>query len=330
MHGYYLSLLKTQFEPLNISMSQILAGSGVHEDQVTDSLTVSPSQLDRICANSATLSGDPQFGLQLGLTVNLIERGIIGYALMTSATVEDALKLLIRYNRPILPSLNIKLRKCEGGAELIASAPELPQELRRVYTEILFAAVISNGRILLGGARAAPDLSLEYEPENGRELYHLIFGERAEFDAGKTALFFNDVKLATPIAGANPLSQEIFRRECDRILAIDSHRGSVSERVQQVLLQAGADFPNAAAIASTLNMSESTLQRRLAKEGCRYQQLLDQVRYRVSREYLSGTNLSVAEIAQLLGFSDAANFRRSFKRWSDTTPSMYRSANGAE
>ncbi|MBT8139094.1 MAG: AraC family transcriptional regulator [Gammaproteobacteria bacterium] len=329
MHGYYLSLLQQQFAPLNISMGQILAGSGVHEDQVTDSLTVSPSQLDRICANSAALSGDPQFGLQLGLTVNLVERGIIGYALMTSATVEDALKLLIRYNRPILPSLHIKLRKCEGGAELITSAPELPQELKRAYTEILYAAIMSNGRILIGGARVAPTLTLDYEPEKSRDMYHLIFGDRVVFGADKTSLLFDEINLATPISGANPLSQEIFRRECDRILAIDSHRGSVSERVQQVLLQAGADFPNAAAIASKLNMSESTLQRRLAKEGCRFQQLLDQVRYRVSREYLSGTNLSVAEIAQLLGFSDAANFRRSFKRWSNTTPSMFRSSNTA-
>jgi AraC-like DNA-binding protein len=41
-------------------------------------------------------------------------------------------------------------------------------------------------------------------------------------------------------------------------------------------------------------------------------------------EYLQGTNLPVAEIANLLGFSDAANFRRSFKRWSATTPSAVR------
>ena len=71
-------------------------------------------------------------------------------------------------------------------------------------------------------------------------------------------------------------------------------------------------------------MSESTLQRHLAKEGVRYQQMLDQVRYRLAREYLQGTTLPVAEIASLTGFSDAANFRRSFRRWSGTTPSAFR------
>jgi AraC-like DNA-binding protein len=73
-------------------------------------------------------------------------------------------------------------------------------------------------------------------------------------------------------------------------------------------------------------MSESTLQRRLANEGCRYQQLLDQVRYRLAKEYLVGTTLPVAEIACLLGFSDTTNFRRAFKRWSHGTPSVLRAA----
>jgi len=71
-------------------------------------------------------------------------------------------------------------------------------------------------------------------------------------------------------------------------------------------------------------MSESTLQRRLAKEGCKFQQLLDQVRYRLAMEYLQGTHLPVTEVALLLGYSSAANFRRSFKRWSGVTPADIR------
>ncbi|MFT6310402.1 MAG: AraC-like DNA-binding protein [Porticoccus sp.] len=96
--------------------------------------------------------------------------------------------------------------------------------------------------------------------------------------------------------------------------------------MQQILLQAGSEFPNSARVAQLLHVSESTLQRHLSKEGNRFQSLLDQVRYRLAGEYLEGTNLPVAEIACLLGFRDAANFRRSFKRWSGTTPSLVRQA----
>jgi AraC-like DNA-binding protein len=77
-------------------------------------------------------------------------------------------------------------------------------------------------------------------------------------------------------------------------------------------------------IAKQMYMSESTLQRRLAAEGVRYQELLDQVRHRLAIEYLQGTQLPIAEITQLLGFSNPANFRRAFKRWSAKSPSEVR------
>jgi AraC-like DNA-binding protein len=99
----------------------------------------------------------------------------------------------------------------------------------------------------------------------------------------------------------------------------------VSERVQEVLLQSGTEFPTSKLVANQLHMSESTLQRRLTKEGYKFQQLLDQVRNKLAYEYLTSTQLTINEIAALLGFSDAANFRKSFKRCSKKTPSTIRS-----
>jgi AraC-like DNA-binding protein len=77
-------------------------------------------------------------------------------------------------------------------------------------------------------------------------------------------------------------------------------------------------------MAQRLHISESTLQRRLAKEGTKYQGLLDEVRYRLALEYLHSTHLGTDEIAHLLGFNNATNFRRAFKRWSSMTPSEAR------
>jgi len=77
-------------------------------------------------------------------------------------------------------------------------------------------------------------------------------------------------------------------------------------------------------VAQRLSISESTLQRRLAKEGTKYQQLLDQIRFRLALEYLQTTDLPIAEIAALLDYDNPANFRKAFKRWSSTTPSKIR------
>jgi AraC-like DNA-binding protein len=245
---------------------------------------------------------------------------------MTSETTGDALKLLVRYNRVILPSIGIEIHRGESGLELWVKAAHLPQALQRFYTEVLYAAIINSGSILLGRQTATINLQLNYAPPSDLQLYHTIFGPDVRFNAVRSAMFFDNESLDSAISTSNPIARDIFRRECDRLISRGTDGGMVGERVQQILLQAGSEFPTSAKVAALLHMSESTLQRHLAKEGYRYQQLLDQVRYRLALEYLNGTNLPVAEIASLLGFSDATNFRRSFKRWSNSTPSAVRTS----
>ena len=329
MDSYYIATLLKVLEPTGISSAQLLKNTGVHDFDTKTALNLTACQLDIASSNALELSKNNQLGLGIGSQISIASQGIFGYALMTSATTGDALKLLVRYNRGIMPSIGIELQQHEGELELWVRAAHLPQALQRFYTEVLFAAVVNNGSILLGRQVADLNVRFGYSPPPDISQYQSIFGDEVGFNTVRSAMFFNNDNLDSPISTSNPIARDIFRRECDRLISRDSEGGMVSERVQQILLQAGSEFPTGAKVAGKLHMSESTLQRHLAKEGNRYQQLLDQVRYRLALEYLNGTNLPVAEIASLLGFSDATNFRRSFKRWSQTTPSAIRTSNGA-
>lgn len=329
MHAYYLSTLLKVLEPCGVSREELLQNTGVVDSGPLGALSLTAGQLDTACSNALAFSKDSQLGLKFGSQISIASQGIFGYALMTSATIGDALNLLVRYNRVILPSIGIELQRHEHQLELWVKAAHLPQDLQRFYTEVLYAAIINSGSILLGRQTAIINLQLGYSPPEDLKLYHAIFGPQLRFDSARSAMFFDYASLDSAISTSNPVARDIFRRECDRLVMRDVSGGMVSERVQHILLQAGSEFPTSAGVASLLHMSESTLQRHLAKEGNRFQQLLDQLRYRLAREYLQGTNLPVAEIACLLGFSDAANFRRSFKRWSGATPTDLRSAGAA-
>lgn len=59
-------------------------------------------------------------------------------------------------------------------------------------------------------------------------------------------------------------------------------------------------------------MSLRGLQRRLAAEGPRYTALLDETRSELAQQYVRQSQLSLTEIAFLLGFSEPANFARAF------------------
>ncbi|MGB5621878.1 MAG: helix-turn-helix transcriptional regulator, partial [Gammaproteobacteria bacterium] len=78
-------------------------------------------------------------------------------------------------------------------------------------------------------------------------------------------------------------------------------------------------------VADRLHLSERSLRRRLAAESTSYRKLLNQVRETLARAYLLDTGLRVEEIAERLGYSDAANFSHAFRRWTGTSPGRFRS-----
>jgi AraC-like DNA-binding protein len=68
-------------------------------------------------------------------------------------------------------------------------------------------------------------------------------------------------------------------------------------------------------MARELNMSPRTLFRRLSEEGISYQQILDEMRKEMAEWYLRKTREPIESIADRLGYADASNFSRTFRRW---------------
>ena len=326
MISFVLPVLIDLLAEQGISKTQLLENTGLEGFDLSTAQFFSAGQSDEICSKAVALSGDRLLGIKLGVRLDMVSLGILGYALMTSATVDDVLKLLVRYKRALLPSMRIELIPGEGSVELRSAAPHLPQALEQFYKDALYAGLVTNLNLLTDNHAAAAILELNYGQPEDKAFYESVFGSKILFNSSRCGLTFDAECLAVTISTSDAVAQDVFRRECDRILASDSYSGAVSDRVKQLLLLSRSEFPTAAAVAQQMYMSESTLQRRLAKEGSRFQQLLDQVRYRLALEYLAGTDLPASEIAALLGFNNSANFRRSFKRWSGTTPAHIRQA----
>ena len=90
---------------------------------------------------------------------------------------------------------------------------------------------------------------------------------------------------------------------------------ALSRTIRVACLDSRGSFPTAEAMARQLGHSVRTLHRRLADEGTNYQEIVDQVRRSLALEFLQNTSLTVEEIAERVGFSEASNFRKAFKRW---------------
>jgi AraC-like DNA-binding protein len=97
------------------------------------------------------------------------------------------------------------------------------------------------------------------------------------------------------------------------------------QRVEEALVELlPSGRTRATDVARELAMSPRTLQRRLAAEGTTWLEVLNGVRARLARHYLSSTGMGPAEVSFLLGFEDPNSLFRAFQRWTGTTPEAWR------
>ena len=84
--------------------------------------------------------------------------------------------------------------------------------------------------------------------------------------------------------------------------------------------------PDQVAVAKKLNVSVRQLQRELQERGFTFKGLVEEVRKDLATQYLSEKTKTIGEITYLLGYTEPANFGRSFKKWTGQTPGEFRAA----
>ncbi|MBD1588849.1 AraC family transcriptional regulator [Pseudomonas typographi] len=101
-------------------------------------------------------------------------------------------------------------------------------------------------------------------------------------------------------------------------------RYDICYRVKKILLAAPAALPAQGEVARLLNLSSRTLRRRLESENSSYNQVVEEVRTQLAVRFLLESSLSTEAISERLSYSDAANFRHAFRRWTGITPRAFR------
>jgi AraC-like DNA-binding protein len=99
--------------------------------------------------------------------------------------------------------------------------------------------------------------------------------------------------------------------------------------VQQAIVHTLPIGAPADAVATRLNLSRRTLQRRLTDAGCSYRQLLEGLRERHACHLLDDPSLSIKEIAFLLGYAEQSAFNHACLRWNQMSPRQLRHSFGA-
>lgn len=281
---------------------RLLAGSGVTEELLAapDALVTARQEL-RVVRNLVAALPATR-GADVGRCYHVSSFGIVGYALLSSRTLLDAMNVALRFLDLTFIFAIPSARTTDDEVVIEIDGYALPADVRTFLADRDMAAVAAVLLELLDG-----DLPLSWH-RGGREL---------RFPADQLARTLPQANASTA-ALCESLCAELASRR--RGAEGGGRHGGTAQAVRVLLAQRLSWDPSMAGVAAELGLSARTLRRRLGEEGTRFQALLDEVRSSLATRLLDDARLSVEETAQRLGYAEASTFIQAFRRWHGTTP----------
>lgn len=318
-----VSLVLNAFKADGLSSEALLAGSGISAADLSRADTrITTNQEMQVCANAVALKRD--IGLELGRRMHVSSYGILGYALLTSATFGDALRLALRY--PALLGTLFELSLEEDGERIWFAAADYREnpalavfnaEFCLVSLKVICDDLLGHPLPLLGARfeHSAPDYQASYATH---------FDCSLRFDSSDNAFAFDKHWLDQPLPLADSITHQAMAERCRKQNTEFTGRQAWLGRIRQLLTAQLDAAPGLEGLAEQMNCSARTLRRHLKDLGCSYQELLDELRFERAKQMLYEDQLPIYRIAEALGFSETASFRHAFVRWSGVAPSQFR------
>ncbi|WOD30268.1 AraC family transcriptional regulator ligand-binding domain-containing protein [Alloalcanivorax xenomutans] len=286
-------------------------------------------QIDTVLRTAFSETRDPLFGLHVGRDNHYGNLDIIGNLMAASASLDQGLALLFRYKDLLVPYLGFALRHQSDAValEVFPHYPDLAFTQTRTHNELVVATIVAIGRSLTGGRFPVREAAFRHPAPPPPQLneYRAFFQCPLVFEAPCNAVLFDEAALTSPLPGAYPDYRRRLERAADRLLGALTRAAAVSLQVRERLYETlGQGAWSVEKVASSLNMTTRTLQRRLRQEGLRFADLRDQVRHEHACRKLVEPCCDMQQLTQDLGFSDIANFYHAFRRWQGCAPGEYR------
>lgn len=321
-----LVALPALIQELGQEPDPVIRESGVDPRHLDDpENSIGFTALGRLLAHCAERTGCAHLGLLLGQRSGLQSLGLIGALAEHSPEVGTALRNLILHlhlhDRGAVPVLSVEGKRAFLGYSIYQPGVE---GTRQIYDGSI--AIICNIMRTLCGSdwRPAEVIFSHGRPADPRP-FRAFFQAPLRFDGECTGVVFSAHSLDQRLRGADPQLRRLLE---ERIAALESNgAGDLVVQVRRVLHNLLLDGRGSLGqVAGVFEVHRRTLNRRMRELGLTVRQLIDEERYQIARQLLGETDLSVVELAAVLGYADASAFSRAFRRWSGTSPTAWRMA----
>jgi AraC-like DNA-binding protein len=298
----------------------VLRGTGLRgwEMPAADSM-LSPAQYLQLLSNVMRALDSPDTSFMLGQQMLPGHYGALSHALLQARNLRQALEILGAGQARLCPLLTPRLRH-EGGMAVLYWTDSFgaPSQMPALV-EMHMTAVTAMCR-WLSGERLPWRYCMNRGAPAHVEQHEVHLGSDLRFNCHLDAMLINPAWLDRPWPRGNGMVASVAAAEAGSGALMPS----LLTALYDYLLDHIRLGPTLELSAADFGISPATLKRHLARHGSHFQAELDQVRAHVAIQLFQMRGYDNEAVAQYLGFHDATNFRRSFKRWTGLTPSLLR------
>ncbi|WP_169796730.1 helix-turn-helix domain-containing protein [Chondromyces crocatus] len=271
----------------------------------------------------AALEASGLLGLHLVALFPQASLGFVDYYTMSSATLREGLQRFVHCIGVFVDAIPLSLVVEGDEARLVLRERNRPRLSRRL-AEFFFGLVATRCREAVGPAMEFRSVSWIHPERDQQAACEAFFGAPNHFGCEEDALAFDASLLDCPLLTADP-AVSLALDEHVRRLGDRARRDEFVEAVRVAVARTLPGAPKVSLLARALGVSTRTLQRRLSERGTHLQALLDEVRRERAVALLEDPKVPIATLAERLGFAESAPFFRAFRRWTGTTPAVFRS-----
>jgi AraC-like DNA-binding protein len=246
--------------------------------------------------------------------------GFLSFAMISSPNAREAMGLCRKTGfREISPLFfRPEIKQEAHGIKILFEDEQIPDDVRPFLTARDLTLCLSLMPFIFG-RKPEIAVSTSLADDQGADLLRMGQGLSVRATAGEDAIHLGDELLSDPLPNADSDIYERCKRNIQEAIWEEGERTEITARVRSALLRRGSDIPTLTSLAAEHHMDPRTLRRRLAIEGTSFRELATEARKTFAVEGLT-RGATVQQMADRLGYHDAATFGRAFRRWTGRTP----------
>jgi len=302
-----------------------LAEHGLTDQQIFNFETrIDLDIFESLILSAIKLSRQEALGLYVGERLGITSHGMMGYAIINSASLREAINIFETFINTRSPLVTVSTVEKDKNLLVSFSNNFDFTPIRVTYYEAVILTLINILLQISFGELKIIKIEFDYEEPAYKDIYPDFFDCPVSFSNKATTLILSTHGFDDKLKMSDPTSLQQARLLCEKELEKMGKLDTLSQKIKELMLLSIGHFPSLQKTADRFHMSRRTLHRQLLKEDSSFKEIVENVSHRLAIEYLTDSSLSIQEIAYLLGYMDTANFRRAFKRWQGCPPSEYR------